>query len=222
MLDTSYQANPPWAKTMSRSVCSGSTAASARWRPMSASAPRLTHSSSITQATTTSPAGGSAAIRSTATSAAAMPAFMSHVPRPYMRPSRTAGTKPSGAAPTTSVCPQNISDRPPPVPRSRPTTFGRPGATSHMSTSSPAACMRAATIAATAPSPAPPGSRPGFVESAATSCARSSAALMPSPRMTRARSGAPRAGSGAGSGDRPPGGPAAARRRCGRGRPPAG
>ena len=49
------------------------------------------------------------------------------------------GTNASGAAPTTSVWPQNISDRPPPVPRSRPTTFGRPGAASHTSTSSPAA-----------------------------------------------------------------------------------
>ena len=44
-----------------------------------------------------------AASRSAATTAAAIPAFMSLLPRPCIRPSRISGTNASGSAPTTSV-----------------------------------------------------------------------------------------------------------------------
>ena len=64
---------------------------------------------------------------------------MSLVPRPNIRPSRTRGVNKLAGAATTSVWPHSISTGPPPVPRSLPTTFGRPGSASESSTSSPAA-----------------------------------------------------------------------------------
>ena len=79
-----------------------------------------------------------------------------------------SGRKAQGSAPTTSVWPQNISVRPPPVPRRRPTTFGRPGAASHTSTSSPARSMPLGQYARRPrPRPRPPGTSVGLVESAA-------------------------------------------------------
>ena len=75
------------------------------------------------------------------------------------RPSRSTGS--NGAAmpstPTVSMCPQNISERPGRRPSSTPMTFGRPGATSCISTSSPMrAQVRGDGLARSAPRPPRP------------------------------------------------------------------
>src|SRR5438067_9952910 len=67
------------------------------------------------------------------------------------------------------MCAFSISDRPPPDPRTTPTTDGRPGTGSTTVTSQPASRSHDATKAAIAPSPAPPGTRSGFTDSIATS-----------------------------------------------------
>ena len=167
-LITSYQTKPPWAKTTSRSVCSGSTAASARWRSTRASAPRLAHSSSITKASSTSPAGrGPCASRSAATSAAAMPPFMSLVPRPYIRPvsDATARTGAEGRPPRRCGRTASASARRPyrqPSHHVGAAGSGVPDVHLEARQLHPSASSRA-----TAASPAPSRTSVGFVESAA-------------------------------------------------------
>ena len=77
-----------------------------------------------------------------------------------------------------SVWPLSISSGAPgpPAPASTPITLGRPGAASCKMTLKPRSRRKRAISAATAPSPAPPGTRLGFTESIATSRAVSSAA----------------------------------------------
>src|SRR6476619_5885346 len=75
------------------------------------------------------------------------------------------------------MCAFRRSVGPPPLPRARPTTLGRPGATSSTSTSSPASASHSATKRASSPSPAPPGTRSGLTESIRTSSAASSVRL---------------------------------------------
>src|SRR4029453_65914 len=75
------------------------------------------------------------------------------------------------------MCAFRRSVGPPPLPRARPTTLGRPGATSSTSTSSPASASHSATKRASSPSPAPPGTRSGVTESIRTSSAASSVRL---------------------------------------------
>ena len=113
---------------------------------------------------------------------------------------------PPAAAPTTSVWPQNISERPPPVPRSRPTTLGRPG--------------RGIPHVDLEPGRGHPRGhdrRHGRLARAARLEAgvrrvggdqlrqQLRSTLMPAPRTIRARSAAPRAGSGAAGRARRPG-----------------
>ena len=173
-LSISYQAKPPCSVTTSRPVHSTRMQASGRCRAGSASAPALSHSSSITPASSRSPRRRAppASSASAARSIAAKPDFMSAAPRPYMRPSRTTGSNASGPqGPTTSRWPSSIRLGPSPEPGSRPTTLGRPGSTSHTSTSMPRPSRRRANHAANAPSPGPPA-RPGFVLSMRTISAR--------------------------------------------------
>src|SRR2546425_267323 len=70
---------------------------------------------------------------------------------------------------TNPVCAFSIKLRPPPVPRSTPTTDGRPGTGSTISTSRPAADIHDATYWAMAVSPLPDGTRSGLTDSIATS-----------------------------------------------------
>ena len=62
----------------------------------------------------------------------AMPPFMSQLPRPYSRPSRISGWCgwlvhcPTGSAETASMWPLRSSERPPPAPRRRAASCGRP------------------------------------------------------------------------------------------------
>src|SRR5438094_9191922 len=67
------------------------------------------------------------------------------------------------------MCAFSISERPPPDPRSTPTTDGRPGTGSTTVTSQPISRSHDPTKAAIAPSPAPPDTRSGFTDSIATS-----------------------------------------------------
>src|SRR5438046_2138276 len=68
------------------------------------------------------------------------------------------------------MCAFSISERPPPDPRSTPTTDGRlPGTGSTTVTSHPTSRNQEPTKRAIAPSPAPPGTRSGFTDSIATS-----------------------------------------------------
>src|SRR5437016_2521442 len=87
-----------------------------------------------------SPFNRSVAASRAVTMIAARLAFMSQAPRPYTRPSRTTGENGSAIppAPTVSMCALSIRLRPPPVPCSTPTTLGRPGTGSTISTSRPA------------------------------------------------------------------------------------
>ena len=73
------------------------------------------------------------------------------------------------ATPTVSVCAHSSSVRPPPAPRARTTTLGRPGVASSTSASSPAARAHSTTNPAISASPAPPGTSAGLTESMATS-----------------------------------------------------
>ena len=170
-VSTSIQANPLWATAIARSVGSVTTAASARQRVTSASAPALAYSSSMTAAITSRPrAKPASATMRAASIIAATPPFMSWAPRPYRRPSRWTGS--NGAVipstPTVSVWPQNIRDRPAARPSRTPTTLGRPGAASCNSTSIPIRRIASETAAATAASPAAPGTSNGLTESIAT------------------------------------------------------
>src|SRR6266446_6967511 len=87
-----------------------------------------------------------------------------------MRPSRTTGTKGEAIppAPTVSMCAFSIRDRPPPDPRSTPTTEGRPGRAAITETSRPIPRSHVATYAAIATSPDPDGTRSGLTDSIAT------------------------------------------------------
>src|SRR5947209_19247054 len=67
------------------------------------------------------------------------------------------------------MCAFSIKLRPPPVPRSTPTTDGRPGTGSTISTSRPAAEIHDATYWAMAVSPLPDGTRSGLTDSIETS-----------------------------------------------------
>ncbi len=99
-----------------------------------ASDPAAVDSSSVTVLTTRSPASGTSSARSTsvAISIAATPPFMSQAPRPYSRPSRSAGVKGSlvqpsrGSTVTTSMWPLRSRVRPPPVPEAVASSCGRP------------------------------------------------------------------------------------------------
>src|SRR5437660_10895641 len=88
-----------------------------------------------------------------------------------MRPSRTTGENALviPPAPTVSTCAFSIRLFPPALPRSTPTTDGRPGTGSTTVTSSPAAESHDATNEAIRPSPDPDGTRSGFTDSIATS-----------------------------------------------------
>ena len=81
---------------------------------------------------------------------------------------------PIPSTPTVSRCPQRSSVRPPPLPRARTMTLGRPGVPSRRSTSRPASRPQPATKSAASPSPAAPGSSDGLTESIATSARVSS------------------------------------------------
>ena len=70
--------------------------------------------------------------------------------------------------------PVQEQERPPPVPRATPITFGRPAAASSMWTSSPACSSHSASTFATAASPPPVETRVGLTESIETSRAASS------------------------------------------------
>jgi hypothetical protein len=71
--------------------------------------------------------------------------------------------------PTVSVWAHSSSVRPPPLPRARTITLGRPGVASSRSASRPAARAQPATNAAISASPAPPATSAGLTESTATS-----------------------------------------------------
>src|SRR4051794_15312013 len=84
---------------------------------------------------------------------------------------------------TVSRWPQRSSVRPPPVPRARTRTVGRPGVASSVCASRPASRAHAATNAAASRSPEPPGTSDGLTESIATSAWISS--TRPRARMAR-------------------------------------
>ena len=140
-VSTSNQANPLWPIAICRSVGSVTTAASARQRVTSASAPMLAYSSSTTAATISRPAA-SRVLRDDPRRVDHRGDAAFHVLRRRGRTAgrrarrdRTARAMPS--TPTVSTWPQSISDRPRPRPSSTPMTFGRPGAASCISTSRP-------------------------------------------------------------------------------------
>src|SRR3954454_24966260 len=70
---------------------------------------------------------------------------------------------------TVSRWPQSSSVRPPPLPRARTITLGRPGVASSSSDSSPCSRAHPATYVAISCSPAPPSTSDGLTESMATS-----------------------------------------------------
>ncbi len=142
----SSHTNPLWATASSISVGSVTIAASALRDSSASRTPMLACSSSATAATTTSPASPSAAASRHATSAAATPAFMSYAPRPCRRSPSMRGECGSSipSTPTVSMCPQSSSVRPPPLPRLRTITLGRPSAASSHSDSSPASAAQSA------------------------------------------------------------------------------
>ena len=73
------------------------------------------------------------------------------------------------ATPTVSMWALRSSERPPPEPRAIPTVLKRPGASSSISTSSPASSSQAPTKRAISPSPAAPSTMSGLIESMRTS-----------------------------------------------------
>src|SRR4051812_37312805 len=79
------------------------------------------------------------------------------------------------STPTVSRCPHRSSVRPPPLPRARTSTLGRPGVFSSSSASSPPSRAQRTTKPAISSSPAPPGTSDGFTESIATRAEVSSA-----------------------------------------------
>src|SRR5947209_7810950 len=116
-----------------------------------------------------SPFNRSVAASRAVTMIAARLAFMSQAPRPYTRPSRTTGENGSAIppAPTVSMCALSIRLRPPPVPCSTPTTLGRPGTGSTISTSRPASPSHEEANFGIAVSPLPDATRSGFTDSVA-------------------------------------------------------
>ena len=131
-VSTSNATKPLWAIATTSSVGSVTIAASAVVRRTSASVPTLPTSSSATAATITSPRKPSRTAAAPTSIDAASDPFMSPAPRPWRRPSRTAGANGLSipATPTVSMCAFRSSELPPPVPRATPTTLGRPGAAS--------------------------------------------------------------------------------------------
>src|SRR5579871_4244048 len=93
------------------------------------------------------------------------------------------------STPTVSRWPQRRSVRPPPVPRARTSTLGRPGVSSRCSLSSPFSRAHASTNPAISPSPAPPATSKGLTESMATSETTSSARSEVIPGITSLRDG---------------------------------
>ena len=167
----SAQAKPLCAIVSSRPVGSVITQASARYWRTIACVPMLAYSSSVTAVRITSPRIGSSPRSATASIIAARLAFMSNAPRPKSWLPSTLGSRASVIPPrlTVSMCALSISERPEPVPRRMPITFGRPGAVSWSVTSSPAPRIQSATKAAISPSPEPVGSRLGLTDSMRTS-----------------------------------------------------
>src|SRR6266851_2590112 len=66
------------------------------------------------------------------------------------------------------MCAFSKRERPPPLPRTMPTTLGRPGCGSSMLTSRPARVSQSATKRAISPSPGPFATRSGLIELIAT------------------------------------------------------
>src|SRR5919202_1615616 len=101
---------------------------------------------------------------------------MSYAPRPNSFPSCTRGAWGASmpATPTVSTWALSSSARPPPLPRARAITLGRPGAGSTTSTSRPRSSHQRATNRTISASPAPPGTSDGLTESIETSLAASS------------------------------------------------
>src|SRR2546421_1634251 len=172
-VSTSSQTNPLCARQRLSSVGSVTMPKSAWNFSRTANVPRLATSSSATAVTMRSPFNRSVAASRAVTMIAARLAFMSQAPRPYTRPSRTTGENGSAIppAPTVSMCALSIRLRPPPVPCSTPTTLGRPGIGSTISTSRPASPSHDETNFAIAVSPLPDATRSGFTDSMATSSA---------------------------------------------------
>src|SRR5579859_2327387 len=88
-------------------------------------------------------------------------------------------------SPTVSMCALSIKLRPPPLPRSTPTTLGRPGTGSMLSTTRSWSRSHDATKAAMADSPLPRATRSGLTDSIAT---RSQVSLETSSRIVTPRS----------------------------------
>ena len=198
---------------------SGTIAKSAAtpWRAQ-ASPPTPLDSSSVLVHTTRSPRRPpAAASASAAITIAAMPPFMSHAPRPVICPSATCGSNGSCAQPsssragTTSMWPLSSSERPPPQPRSRAASCGRPAkpmpvdasadgrrrpraSGSHTSTSAP---RRAQPLGERLPAARPPAragasGRPGPCVSKRDQLARQRDELVPARGDRARRAGAPR------------------------------
>src|SRR5215469_436301 len=143
------------------------------WRAR-CSVPTEMPSSSATHATSRSPRNlvPEAASEAMANIAAAQPPLSSAAPSPYMRPPSTRGRSASSGQPsypTVSLCAFKHSVGPPPVPRSRARTFGRPGSTSTISTSAAVRSSQSAMNAATLASPDPVGISQGVTDSIRTS-----------------------------------------------------
>src|SRR5947208_2916975 len=170
-VSTSSQTNPLWARQSCNSVGSVTIPKSARNFSNTAEVPRLATSSSAPAVTISSPFKRRRAASRAVTMIAARLAFMSYAPRPYTRPSRTTGENAAAIppAPTASMCAFNMRLPPPPLPRRTPTTLGRPGTGSTISTTRPSARNHDATNPAIAVSPPPDAAMSGFTDSIATS-----------------------------------------------------
>ena len=126
---------PRQATQTTRPLGSGTIAASACSVRAANSPPAPVDSSSVTVLTIRSPASvtpSSASVHAASTMHATPP-FMSHAPRPYSRPSRSTAVNGSGcvqsargSTSTTSTWPLSSSVLPPPLPRKRATSCGRP------------------------------------------------------------------------------------------------
>ena len=116
-VSTSNATKPLCAIATTSSVGSVTIAASAVVRRTSASVPTLPTSSSATAATITSPRKPSRTAAAPTSIDAASDPFMSPAPRPWRRPSRTAGANGLSipATPTVSMCAFRSSELPPPV-----------------------------------------------------------------------------------------------------------
>ena len=115
-------------------------------------APTMRFSSSMSPATVRVPRSLTPALTMAlaAMTVAPRPPFMSIAPRPKSLPPSIAPPKGStvhwlsSPRATVSVCPSTRRFGPPPLPARMPTTFGRPGSTSGVSTTSPASRRRSA------------------------------------------------------------------------------